>query len=84
MATTFEAVAREWFSKKRYAWTPGHQKKILSRLENQLFPILGAKLFSSLDSVRKGLGRIFLHCSQITIDAIGLAPSAKQKEAEHE
>lgn len=49
MATTFEAVAREWFSKKRHASTPGHQKKILSRLENQLFPILGTKLFSSLE-----------------------------------
>lgn len=36
------------------------------------------------DSARKGLGRILLHCSQITIDAIGLAPSAKPKEAEHE
>ena len=36
------------------------------------------------DSARKGLGRILLHCSQITIDAIGIAPSAKQKEAEHE
>lgn len=36
------------------------------------------------DSARKGLGRILLHCSQITIDAIGLAPSAKHKEAEHE
>ena len=49
MSTTFEAVARDWFSKKKTAWTPGHQKKILSRLENQLFPILGTKLFSSLE-----------------------------------
>ena len=49
MATTFEVVAREWYSKRKGAWTPGHQKKILSRLENQLFPILGAKLFSSLE-----------------------------------
>ena len=39
-ATTFEAVARDWFAKKKAAWTPGHQKKNLSRLENQLFPIL--------------------------------------------
>ena len=37
-ALTFEAVARDWFSKKRTAWTESHQKKILSRLENQLFP----------------------------------------------
>lgn len=47
--TTFEAVARDWFSKKKAAWTPGHQKKILSRLENQLFPILGSRPFSSLE-----------------------------------
>ena len=26
-ATTFEAVARDWFAKKKAAWTPGHQKK---------------------------------------------------------
>ena len=36
------------------------------------------------DSARKGLGRILLHCSQIAIDAIGLAPSANRQEAEHE
>ncbi|WP_417291894.1 tyrosine-type recombinase/integrase [Desulfovibrio porci] len=48
-ATTFEAVAREWYGKKHIAWTPGHQKKILSRLENQLFPYLGNRPFSSLE-----------------------------------
>ena len=48
-ATTFEAVARDWFAKKKAAWTPGHQKKNLSRLENQLFPILGSRPFSSLE-----------------------------------
>ncbi|MDL2216837.1 integrase arm-type DNA-binding domain-containing protein, partial [Desulfovibrio sp. OttesenSCG-928-M14] len=48
-ATTFEAVAREWFAKKKVAWTLGHQKKILSRLENQLFPHIGSKLFSELE-----------------------------------
>jgi hypothetical protein len=42
-ALTFEAVARDWFSKKRTAWTESHQKKILSRLENQLFPHIGNK-----------------------------------------
>ena len=41
-ATTFEAVAREWFSKKKAAWKPVHQEKILSRLEKQIFPFIGA------------------------------------------
>lgn len=48
-ATTFESIAREWFTKKKAAWKPVHQKKILSRLENQIFPIIGDKLFTSLE-----------------------------------
>lgn len=50
MANTFEAVARDWFSKKRTAWTEGHQKKILSRLENQLFPYIGGRPISGLET----------------------------------
>lgn len=48
-AATFEAVAREWYSKKTAALSPGHQKKILSRLENQLFPHIGNVPFSELE-----------------------------------
>ena len=47
---TFEAVAREWYEKKRAAWTPGHQKKILLRLENQLFPYLGNVHLADLEA----------------------------------
>lgn len=50
MAHTFEAVARDWFSKKCTAWTEGHQKKILSRLENQLFPYIGGRPITGLDA----------------------------------
>ena len=35
------------------------------------------------DSGRQGLGRILRHCEQITIGAIGLAPS-RRKEARHD
>jgi len=38
---TFDTVAREWCGKKCPAWSSGHQKHILHRLENQLFPYLG-------------------------------------------
>lgn len=47
---TFEAVAREWYEKKRAAWTPGHQKKILLRLGNQLFPYLGNVPLADLEA----------------------------------
>ena len=48
-ATTFEAVAREWYRKKTVAFSPGHQKKILFRLERQLFPHIGGIPFSKLE-----------------------------------
>ena len=40
-AMTFEAVAREWYSKKTSHLTPDYQKQIISRLENMLFPHIG-------------------------------------------
>jgi integrase len=41
--TTFETVAREWFTKHSPAWAPGHGDKIIRRLELNIFPWLGAK-----------------------------------------
>ena len=48
-SATFEAVAREWYAKKSGAMSPAHQKKVLSRLENQLFPHLGDIPISKLE-----------------------------------
>ena len=48
-AWTFETVAREWYAKKTGHLSPGHQKKILSRLEKQLFPYIGKIPFSKLE-----------------------------------
>ena len=41
-ANTFEIVAREWFAKHAPALVESPSKKILSRLEKQLFPFIGA------------------------------------------
>lgn len=40
---SFEAVAREWFSKYQPTWTPDHAEKIIRRLERDVFPWLGAR-----------------------------------------
>ena len=48
-AATFETVAREWHSRKTTDLTPGHRKKILARLEKQLFPYIGNIPFSKLE-----------------------------------
>jgi integrase len=40
---TFEAIAREWVESKRNRWTPEHADRVLSSLEEEIFPDLGAR-----------------------------------------
>ncbi|MCP4475826.1 MAG: integrase arm-type DNA-binding domain-containing protein [Gammaproteobacteria bacterium] len=40
-ANSFEVIAREWFEKHRSNWIPTYAKKLMQRLENDLFPWLG-------------------------------------------
>jgi integrase len=42
-ANSFEVIAREWFGKHRPNWAVSHADKIIRRLENDIFPWLGAK-----------------------------------------
>jgi integrase len=41
-ADTFEAVAREWFAKQKPNWAASHSDKIITRLEQDLFPWIGS------------------------------------------
>lgn len=50
MATTFEAVAREWFEKKTAHLTPDYRKQIISRLEKMIFPHIGTIPMARLES----------------------------------
>ncbi|MCL1916519.1 MAG: integrase arm-type DNA-binding domain-containing protein [Desulfovibrionaceae bacterium] len=43
MENTFEIVAREWFIKNKGFWVDTHAEKILRRLENYIFPIIGGR-----------------------------------------
>ncbi len=40
---SFEAVAREWHSKQKDRYTVKHHKAVLTRLENDAFPLLGSR-----------------------------------------
>lgn len=42
-ANTFKAVALAWHAKFKPQWSPGHAARILQRLEDNVFPWLGAK-----------------------------------------
>ena len=47
---TFEIIAREWFAKHSPALVESHSKKILSRLEKQLFPFLGSMNIRAIEA----------------------------------
>jgi integrase len=40
---TFEGMAREWHGKQLKRWTPKHAAKVMTSLENNIFPSLGAR-----------------------------------------
>jgi len=48
IANSFEVVAREWFDKFKDSWVPHHSTKILARLENDIFPLIGGKAVGSV------------------------------------
>ncbi|MCL1890072.1 MAG: integrase arm-type DNA-binding domain-containing protein [Desulfovibrionaceae bacterium] len=48
---SFEVVAREWLNKYKESWIPRHGAKILSRLERDIFPIIGGKTVGSVTAL---------------------------------
>ena len=40
---SFEVIAREWFEKHSPNWKENHSSKIIARLENDIFPWIGAR-----------------------------------------
>src|SRR5664279_1202032 len=40
-ASSFDAVAREWYEVKNSGWAPQYAEKIIARLENDVFPWIG-------------------------------------------
>lgn len=43
VANSFEAVAREWHTKYAPGWSESNAKKVLARLENDVFPWIGGR-----------------------------------------
>jgi integrase len=78
-ADSFEAIAREWFAKQSTVWAASHASKVKLRLENDLFPWLGARpvteistreLLTTLNRIVdrgavESAHRVLQYCSQI-------------------
>lgn len=47
---TFEKIGREWYAKQSEAWVPEHAARILSRLERDIFPFLGGRPITAIET----------------------------------
>jgi integrase len=47
---TFEAIAREWFEGKAPTWAAGHAKRLMQRLEADVFNRVGSRPISELNA----------------------------------
>ena len=47
-ANSFEVIAREWFEARKDNWAPSHSKRLLKRLENDVFPWIGEKAIAEI------------------------------------
>ena len=56
----FEAVARDWFELQHARWTPVHADDVITSLERDVFPTLGALAIISIDApaILKTLRRV--------------------------
>jgi len=49
-ADSLEVIAREWFGKHQPNWAKSHADKIVARLENDVFPWLGARPIAAISA----------------------------------
>lgn len=81
-ANSFEAVAREWYSKQVPTWAPGHAARVLGRLENDVFPYIGPRPIKDvtagegLDVLRRIEGRVVEIAHRVYRDVVRIADYA--------
>ena len=47
---SFEAIAREWYSKRVHTWVDSHSKDVKRRLESNVFPYIGMHPISKIEA----------------------------------
>jgi integrase len=73
----FEDVAREWFAVRRDGWAKGYADKVIARLENDVFPWIGARAINTieppliLETVRRIESRGVIETAHRALETIG-------------
>lgn len=47
---TFQTIAREWYDKRAERWNADHAKRVLSSLERDVFPVIGARPIKAIET----------------------------------
>lgn len=95
-ANSFEVIAREWVTKQSGTWVPTHTSKIVLRLENDLFPWIGARAIAELTApdilsclrrveargAVESAHRILQNCSQVFRYAIATGRASRDPAAD--
>jgi integrase len=50
-ANTFEAVAREWWDRRKEGWSDEYRGAVITRFEQDIFPFIGSKPVNKLEAV---------------------------------
>lgn len=48
--TTFETIARAWHANAKDGWVPAHAERVLSRIERDVLPFLGARQIGEIEA----------------------------------
>ena len=48
-ANTLESVGRAWYRAQLPRWSPRHQKEVLKKLENDVYPVLGDRPIADIE-----------------------------------
>lgn len=89
-AETFEAIAREWHAKHEPNWSAAHARRVLDRLEKDVFPWIGRKPIGKLMApdvlavlrrvdargARDTAHRVHQHCGQVFRYAVATGRAA--------
>ena len=76
-ANTLESVGRAWYSAQLSRWSPRHQKEVLKKLENDVYPVLGRRPIGDIEppellsAIRKIEDRGALHLAKKTMRLCG-------------
>lgn len=73
---SFEVIGREWFEEFKDTWADSHSKRLIARLENDVFPWLGSRPIDQIEPpevvMDNQTGQVLQNHTQRILDAFNV------------